>query len=502
MVDPASSQSFVLALVAFGLTIIPAIIIHEIGHFLAAKLAGISILEFGIGFPPRLGRLFTWRETEFTLNLIPIGGFVRPFGEDMVVDDDDEDEKDKVDLETLKMIYDIDPYFLSVREQMLLRGKEDMPLKSVNEASAAARVFFMAAGAIANFALAILLFFIVALLGLPLKVGGLAQVAELREGSLFAGTPAEQGDVIEKINGERFADFPAFYDILADYAGDEIEFSLLRLSTGEAYSVRVVPQFDGRFSVVRIAAVAEESPGAAAGLQPGDLITHINSERLPGSGDPASALLRATREFEGRALSLTLLRKTDAGDDESIQLVVIPRVDPPDGVGRLGISIRSGFGLGDSTHFADAGDKVELIPQSIPAAISHSLTRTRDVLQLIAALPGMLLDGSLSGRDARPISIIGISKIGGELLQRSMNEGAGLILNFMAIVSIFLGIGNLLPIPALDGGRIFFVLLEVLRGKRLNPRLEARIHFIGLGLLLFLGLIVMVFDVIDPPSLS
>ena len=502
MVDPASSQSFVLAIIAFSLTIIPAIIIHELGHFFAARLAGISILEFGIGFPPRLGRLFTWRETEFTLNLIPIGGFVRTFGEDMALEDEDEDEKDKTDLATLRMIYDIDPYFLSVREQMRLRGKEDMPLKSVHEASPAARVFFMAAGAIANFALAILLFFIVALLGLPLKVGGLAQVANMPGGSLFADTPVEQGDVIEKINDERFADFPAFYDTVADYDGERIDFSLISLSSGEAYSVSVAPQFDSRFSVVRIAAVAEESPGAAAGLRPGDLVTHIQGEPLPASGNPAAALLRATQEYEGKPLSLTLLRKTESGDEDSIQLVVIPRVDPPAGEGRLGISIRSGFGLGDKTQFADAGDKVELIPQSIPAAISHSLTRTRDVLQLIAALPGMLLDGSLSGRDARPISIIGISKIGGELLQRSMNEGPGLILNFMAIISIFLGIGNLLPIPALDGGRIFFVLLEALRGKRINPRLEARIHLIGLALLLFLGIIVMIFDVIDPPSLS
>ena len=500
MVDAGSSQSLILAIIAFSVTIIPAIIIHELGHFFAAKLVGISILEFGIGFPPRLGRLFTWRETDFTLNLLPIGGFVRPFGEDMI--DGEEGEKDKVDLETLRMIQDIDPHFLSVREQMRLRDNEDMPLKSVNDVSPAARVCFMAAGAMANFALAIALFFIVALLGLPLKVGALAQVAELPEGSLFAATPVEPGDVIEQINGERFVDFEAFYDKLAQYQGDEIAFSLLGADTGEPYEVRVAPRFGGTYAVARIENVAEDSPGAAAGLRTGDFVTHIAGERLPQDGNAAAALLRASKAFQGRAMSLTLLREGEMGERESIQLVVIPRVDPPAGLGRIGIAVRSGFGLGDGTQFADAGDKLELNPQSIPAAIKHSLTRTRVILGLIASLPGQLLDGSLSGRDARPISIIGISKIGGELLQRSMSEGPGLILNFMAIISIFLGVGNLLPIPALDGGRIFFVLLEVLRGKRLDPRLETRIHTIGIMLLILLGVVVMVFDVIDPPSLS
>jgi regulator of sigma E protease len=108
---------------------------------------------------------------------------------------------------------------------------------------------------------------------------------------------------------------------------------------------------------------------------------------------------------------------------------------------------------------------------------------------------------SLSGKDARPISIIGISKIGGEFLQRSLQEGPGLMLNFMALISIFLGISNLLPIPALDGGRIVFVLLEIVRGKAIHPRAEARIHQIGIMVLLVLGVIVMVYDLINPPSI-
>ena len=113
-----------------------------------------------------------------------------------------------------------------------------------------------------------------------------------------------------------------------------------------------------------------------------------------------------------------------------------------------------------------------------------------------------MLDGSLSGRDARPISIIGISKIGGEFLQRSLQEGPGLMLNFIALISIFLGVSNLLPIPALDGGRIVFVIFEMLRGKPVKAKTEARIHQIGIVLLLALGAVVMIYDLINPPSIN
>ena len=84
MLDFLVGNDLLSALVAFVLVLIPAVIVHELGHFLAARAIGVSVLEFGIGFPPRVAKLFTWRETEFTLNMIPLGGFVRPLGEDMV----------------------------------------------------------------------------------------------------------------------------------------------------------------------------------------------------------------------------------------------------------------------------------------------------------------------------------------------------------------------------------------------------------------------------------
>ena len=360
----------------------------------------------------------------------------------------------------------------------------------------------MAAGTFANFLMALALFFVVALIGLSLPVGGLSQIVAIPPGSLFYGTDAKVGDAIEKINSERFVDFVDFHEILERYQGESIQFSLIRRETGQEYELSVKPDFAGRSGFVQVMSVMEESPAALAGIQAGDLVSQINHAPIAPSGDPVKALQAATRDFEGRRLPLTVSREHEDGSAEDIVVIVTPRVNPPEGEGRLGIGIRSQFGLRDRTRFANAGYKRELIPQSVPDAITYSVRTTVDTLRLIASIPGRLLDGSLSGKDARPISIIGISKIGGEFLQRSLQEGPGLMLNFIALISIFLGISNLLPIPALDGGRIVFVLIEMLRGKPVAATTEARIHQIGIMLLLALGAVVMIYDLIHPPTIS
>lgn len=495
MLVSALGNDIVLALMAFAVILIPSIIIHELGHFLAAKLVGINVLEFGIGFPPRLGRLLMWGETEFTINLLPLGGFVRPLGEDMIGPAGE--DKIKRDRQTI-----LERACLTEREVLRLRGVDDKRMMSVSEAPPLGRIFFMAAGAFANFAMAMVLFVAVALIGLPKAVGGLSQVASIPPDSIFADSDVQAGDAIEKINGERFADFAAFHDALAAYQDEQIEFSLVRNETGEAYAVRVQSNFARRSGWVQIMAVEEESPASTAGLEPGDLISHINRGPLPASGESVKVLQEASRAYEGRPMPLTIWRQREDGGSQRLDISVVPRVAPPQGVGRLGVSTRAQFGIGDHTRFADAGYKTELIPQNISSAIKHSLRTTATTFEIIASIPGRLLDGSLRGEDARPISIIGISKIGGEFIQRSLREGPGLLLNFIALISIFLGITNLLPIPALDGGRIVFVLLEILRGKPINPQTEARIHQIGIMLLMVLGVLVMIYDLINPPSIS
>src|SRR5689334_16128624 len=165
MLDFLVNSDVLSAIVAFVLVLIPAVLIHELGHFFAAKLVGITILEFGIGMPPRMVKLFTLNGTDYTLNWLPLGGFVRPLGEDMVRQlGSDAVEED--------------------REEAIQRGvKKTM---SVNEAKPLARIFFMAAGALANFATAFVLFVIIALMGIPQIVGGVVSFSYIPPNSAFA----------------------------------------------------------------------------------------------------------------------------------------------------------------------------------------------------------------------------------------------------------------------------------------------------------------------------
>lgn len=501
MLASVAGNDILLAVLAFAIILIPAIIIHELGHFFAAKLVGITVLEFGIGFPPRLGRLFRWGETEFTLNWLPIGGFVRPLGEDMIGPVGE--EKTKRDRDAVReRREDEEIEYITEREELRQRGLSDDEMMSVNEAAPLPRIFFMAAGALANFATAMVLFFVVALIGLPTIVGGLSQIVSIPDNSIFHDTEVVVGDGIEKINGERFTGFADFYRILDTSGNQPLTFDLVRNKTGEKYQVTVSPNLLQKAGFVQVTGVQEESPAFFAGVKPGDLVTAINGTPIPPSGDTASVLQEATQKHEGKEMILTMLREDEDGNSTLFDVSITPLVNPPEGAGRIGVLIRSQFGIGDSTRFADAGFLSELIPQDVPGAIKHSLSTTANTFKLIASIPGRLLDGSLSGEDARPISIIGISKIGGEFIQRSLQEGPSLLLNFIALISIFLGVSNLLPIPALDGGRIVFVLIEMVRGKPVDPETEGRIHQIGIMILLALGVLVMIYDLINPPSIS
>ena len=136
---------------------------------------------------------------------------------------------------------------------------------------------------------------------------------------------------------------------------------------------------------------------------------------------------------------------------------------------------------------------------SLPTAIEYASSLSAYLLRSILSLPVELLRGAIPAEYARPVSIVGISQLGGQQIRASVSEGnpAGL-LEFAAFISIALGITNLLPLPALDGGRIVFVLLELLRGRPLAPQHEGTIHLIGFILLLTLGLLVIANDLANP----
>jgi regulator of sigma E protease len=138
-------------------------------------------------------------------------------------------------------------------------------------------------------------------------------------------------------------------------------------------------------------------------------------------------------------------------------------------------------------------------PQPLGTAIQYSFNRIAGVFNTIASIPGEIIRGTAEPETLRLTSPLGISQIGGLFLQDSIEQNQPtIIMEFIALISIALGFTNLLPIPALDGGRIMFVLLEVVRGRPIAPEREGMVHLVGLALLLSLMVVVLLNDIANP----
>lgn len=464
------------AVVAFIVVLIPAVLIHELGHFLMAKLVGITILEFGIGMPPRIVKLFTLGGTDYTLNWLPLGGFVRPLGEDMVR---------QMGADALE----------ADRQEAIERGVGKA--MSVNEAKPPARVLFLAGGALMNFLFAIVLFTIIGTMGIPVITGGLVSVIHVDPNSALAAAGVQRGDVISRLDGTAFDSGAELLDKLATVDGTAT-LEVVRPATEPNGSDQTLSlnytsssaQATPAQSYPIVVGVAPGSPAETAGLQPDDLVKAFNGVPV----DSVKTLQTMTSEHLDQTVTLTLLRGR-----EDVTLDVKPRSNPPSGEGAIGVTISDGFVNPVFGLTYQEGQRRTLQSLALGDAIQYSFMRVGDVFQTIASIPGELLRGTADPASLRITSPIGISQVGGVFLQESIERNQpGIILEFMALISIALGLTNLLPIPALDGGRILFVLIEIIRGRPIAPEREGMVHLVGLALLLSLMVVVLLNDIANP----
>jgi regulator of sigma E protease len=138
-------------------------------------------------------------------------------------------------------------------------------------------------------------------------------------------------------------------------------------------------------------------------------------------------------------------------------------------------------------------------PLPIGTAIQQGLSDTWGVVYTTLDVPARLLRGTLTLQDAHPVSVVGISQMGAQVIQSAIDEGQTYpILRFAAVIGVAIGLTQLIPIPGLDGGRILFVIIELVRGKPMKPEREGFVHLIGLMLLLGFMLIFVVNDLINP----
>lgn len=511
MLDFLIGNDLLSSLIAFAFILIPAVIVHELGHFLAAKAAKITILEFGIGYPPRIAKLFRWGETEFTLNWIPLGGFVRPFGEDMIRPlSEDEVRRQREDALSHieqradsgeRVMYE-SAYPISEREMLAQRGVFEP--KTVNDAKPLPRIVFFAAGAIANILFAYLVFVVIGLVGVEQPIGSRVFLAEVPTDSALADAGFMPNDFIERINGEYFDGTRDFFRRL-DALGGVATIDVRRPSTDEntpdsivSLEVTLTPEAARDLAQARaqlvVRSVQPNSPAADAGLQPDDIIIGLNDELLGMADDAFLMLQQINRQNEGRSIPIDVLR-----NGENLTLQITPRVNPAAGVGHLGAGVTPEFSAESGVIYGNALEQFEYVPLAMGDALRYGIDEIISVFTTLVELPVRLLSGAASPEEGRVVSIVAISQLGGEFLQQSIEESQPiLILRYMALISIALGITNLFPIPPLDGGRILFVLVEMVRGKPLSARLEEMMLMVGVAFLLSIGVLVIINDIVNP----
>jgi regulator of sigma E protease len=183
----------------------------------------------------------------------------------------------------------------------------------------------------------------------------------------------------------------------------------------------------------------------------------------------------------GQPVTMTLLR-----GESWVDVTVTPRADPPPGQGALGVQI---------------APVTEMASMGILPALWEGVRSTVDYALLVLQLPVLLLMGTLSPADAQLTGPVGIAQMVGGAVSATIDTGLWFpILRLSAVLSAALAVTNMLPLPALDGGRLLFILIEAIRGRRISPEREGMIHMVGFMVLLGLMLLITVRDLSAAPQ--
>lgn len=353
------------------------VLTHELGHFIAAKKAGVRVDEFGLGFPPRIWG-FKKGETIYSINWIPFGGFVKIFGE--------------------------------TPDEESLAGPESG--RSLVNKKKRVQAIVLVAGVTFNVLLAWFLLSVGLAVGLPLSE---------------SSAPAQ-----------------------------------LTLTNPHIIITNIV----------------RNSPAAKSGLRLGDTILTVTDQKGAKVDNPTTVDLQ--NFFAGRAgqsLSVELSRNYGPEKGQTKTLVVVPE---------KGV-------VGDRAAIGISMDKVAVLKLPVWQAIYRGLIFTGNIFYSTIVALVHLLVGAFAGKQSLDAVTgpVGLAGLVGNLLAL----GVPYLLSFMALISINLAVINLFPFPALDGGRLFFLFIEWLKGSRINPKIANTINLIGFALLLLLMVVVTYHDI-------
>lgn len=534
-------MDFIITAIAFLLIFSVLVLVHEWGHFYAARRSGIKVEEFGFGMPPRVwGKKVG--ETIYSLNWIPFGGFVRLLGEDA------SDPKVLANkrsfaskpprvrilvvtagvlmnfllayvLLTLGFIFGIQPLILSVDEifdhldKGTIHTMEGVVVKDVKEGSPAAkagmlkedRIMEVNGKEIFGVEQMAAIFENERNMVVNVERGGVMQSLNLVMGEgemsgfetyeIFSlprvvvlnvkpGSEAEiagfrKGDVIVKMNGKSIYFVNEYEDALKD--GGDIEYEVKR---GEEFmNIKVNA---GKESMIVISGVSSGSPAEIAGIREGDLIAEVEGEKIMEPRD----LLDVAQKNTGKVLNYVVIR-----DGEEVSIPV-----EPDEKGMIGVKLailKSYEREQLSVYAADfpvSVIKIDDVRYPMWEAPVVAFNESVKLTFLTVEMAGAVFK-SVFTKLAVPEGVAGPVGIA-QLTYVFVQEGFLSVVRFVALLSLSLGIINILPFPALDGGRLIFILAEVIIGRRISARFEGLVHAIGFIVLMLLILAVTYSDIL------
>lgn len=420
----------IVAILVFGFLIAS----HEFGHLLMAKLFKIGVPEFSVGMGPKLfGRKFG--STVYSLRLIPIGGFCALEGEDEV---------------------------------------SDSPSAFGNK-PVLQRILVVAGGPLFNLLTALFLSFI-----LIFSIGANTPYVYMTDDSDAAiSSGIQEGDVILSIDGQSITtgrDIQTYLltnplgdDVVVEYYRDGEVCETTYNTSYETVRVGITYRVDEYPAEVN---VFKGQPAEVAGLKSGDIITAVNGVSIE-SGEALKEYFDSVGKQLGELVEFSVLR-----DEEPLEITVVPAMVD---VSSLGFSADS---------FRDKN-------QGFLSRCYYSIQEVVSWEKYTVATIGQLVTGRLGVEDlAGPVGIVATVSDTVEESNARYDIGTTVlnVINMTILLAVNIGIMNLLPIPALDGGRLVFLFIELIFRRRVDPKAEAMVHAIGLGLLMLLMGFVMVQD--------
>ncbi|WP_020676538.1 RIP metalloprotease RseP [Geopsychrobacter electrodiphilus] len=410
------------------------VFVHELGHYCVARLAGVKILKFSLGFGPKIISK-TWGETEYLVCAIPLGGYVQMLGEGGGE--------------------------LGEDAELLPAERE----RSFADKSVMRRLAIVAAGPMMNLILPFLILPVTYMVGtqIPAYIDQPACVGYVTPGSEAAQAGFLAGDCLQSLNDDQVLTWSDANKELVNFAGEALRFGVVR--QGKPMAV-VIPAENGSLEGLQsigilplqpavIGSLMPGMPAAAAGLHRGDLILQIAGQKIFSWYD----LKRIIQQTEGKEVLLLIER-----GGQELRMPLQPKLHDS-GAWLIGI-----------------GPEQQTVNKKFGplAAIREGAGRTIELIDLTLVFVQKLFTGHVSAKNiGGPITVV---QIAGQAAQTDMSA----VLSVLAFISIQLGILNLLPIPILDGGHIFFYVFELVFRKPISVRAREILQQIGLALLIML----------------